>query len=72
MLEQTAPGEFERRVIERGQPDHVCCVLGDWRSDGKIGLITGNFALPRATSGRTAKRPMITIWESRSAEPTDE
>ena len=50
-------------LLERGAPDHMCCLLGDWRGNGSIGLITGSFALPRAASGETAEQPLITIWE---------
>jgi hypothetical protein len=64
LLQQTSPGQFKRHVIERGQPDHMCCLLGDWRGDGKVSLITGNFMLPRAGSGEAAEQPLITVWQS--------
>jgi hypothetical protein len=55
-------------VLERGQPDHVCCVLGDWRGNGQVGLVTGNFALPRASTPKTTEQPLITVWENAAAE----
>jgi hypothetical protein len=63
LLEQRAPGEFRRHIVERGNPDHLCCVLGDWRGDGRVGLVTGNFSLPRSTPAPPAQRPLLTIWE---------
>lgn len=63
LLEQRAPGEFRRHIIERGSPDHLCCVLGDWRGNGRVGLVAGNFSLPRSTPAPPARRPLLTIWE---------
>lgn len=65
LLEQTAPGQFARHVLERGRPDHVSCLLGDWRGVGRVGLVTGDFSLPRSSSAPLAKRPLITVWDAK-------
>ncbi|MFO0871812.1 MAG: VCBS repeat-containing protein [Pirellulales bacterium] len=64
LLEQTAQGEFVRHVLERGLPDHVCLVAGDWRGDGRVGLVTGQFSLPRTTPVTAAERPLLTFWDA--------
>lgn len=59
LLEQTAPGKFERRTIETGRHEHMTCVLGDWTGDGRVRLITGTFRMPNDPGDASA----FSIWE---------
>jgi hypothetical protein len=49
LLEQTARGQFVRRSLAKGNCDHWTCAAGDWASDGRVGLVTGNFTFSRQT-----------------------
>ncbi len=44
LLEQTGRGQFVPHVLEAITCDHLSCALGDVDGDGKIDLVTGNFA----------------------------
>jgi hypothetical protein len=65
-LEQTAPGQFQRFVIERGFPFHPCADAGDYDGDGDIDVVLGNFTMfPDKTRGSL---PCLTLLESRRAD----
>jgi hypothetical protein len=57
ILEQVAPGKFERHVLEKTLCDHVTCAIGDVYGTGRLDLVVGNFG-PRPT-----KEP-VTIWKN--------
>ena len=59
VLEQTAPGKFERHSLETVSANHLTCVAGDLRGNGKIDLIVGNFFLVREPNQTTDS---LTIW----------
>lgn len=65
LLEQTSPGTFVRHAIETGVHEHMTCVLGDWKGDGKRRLVTGTFRMPDAA----ANKPRFTLWEPAPVEP---
>ena len=44
-LEQVSPGRFVRYPMETVTCDHAACDLGDFDSDGKVDLVTGNFLM---------------------------
>ena len=54
-LEQTAPGRFERRTLERGG-SHVTLDVGDYDRDGDPDIVVGQF--------RTAGGPPVELWEN--------
>jgi hypothetical protein len=56
-LEQVAPGRFVRHLIEAGTCDHAACDLGDFDSDGKVDLVTGNFFMREAGPGEDRRGP---------------
>jgi hypothetical protein len=59
LLEQTAPGRFERRVLESASCNHLTCAVGDLFGDGRTHLVAGNFFLtPTLARGDT-----LTIWK---------
>jgi hypothetical protein len=60
LLEQTAPGQFVRHVLESGKCDHVTCAAGDLYGDGRIHLVTGNFCLSKTYT----RAEGIEIWKS--------
>jgi hypothetical protein len=55
-LEQTAPGRFERRTLERGG-SHVSLDVADYDKDGDPDLVVGSFRL-------AAGEPWIEVWEN--------
>ena len=58
LLEQTAPGQFERHSIATVDCDHVTCAVGDLYGDGKMHLVTGNFCMSKGFPIANA----VTIW----------
>jgi hypothetical protein len=60
VLEQTAPGRFERHVLESRACDHVTCALGDLHGDGRINLVVGNFF----GTGGTPQLDAVQIWKN--------
>ena len=48
LLEQTAPGRFERHTLESLTCDHVTCAIGDVYGTGRVDLVVGNFTLDAA------------------------
>jgi hypothetical protein len=60
-LEQTAPGQFTRHVLESITCDHVTCVAGDIFGTGRIDLVTGTFVAAPADHA-------ITIWKNRGRD----
>jgi hypothetical protein len=56
-LEQTAPGQFVRHVLEPAACDHVTCAAGDLFGTGRIDLVTGNFVSTPAPHA-------VTIWKN--------
>jgi hypothetical protein len=62
MLEQVAPGQFVRHVLESETCDHLSCAAGDVDGDGRPDLVTGTFI-----RGAPASTPAdaITIWRNR-------
>jgi hypothetical protein len=57
ILEQVAPGKFERHVLEKVHCDHVTCAVGDVYGTGRLDLVVGNFG-PRPT------QEPVTIWKN--------
>jgi hypothetical protein len=60
-LEQKAPGQFARHLLETTICDHVTCAAGDLSGTGRIDFVTGNFA--------QAPSPALTIWKNRGSKP---
>src|SRR5262249_24237337 len=61
VLEQTAPGKFERHTLESVSCDHVSCALGDIFGSGRLDLVVGNFSAPRADHA-------VAIWRNLGAK----
>jgi hypothetical protein len=63
LLEQTAPGEFERHALESVAADHLTCDLGDYDGDGMVDLVIGNFSstFPGETTGDIGGRGAVII-----------
>ncbi len=53
LLEQTAPGRFERHTLESLTCDHVTCAVGDVYGTGRVDLVIGNFTLDTAADSVT-------------------
>ena len=65
-FEQTAPGQFQRYVIETGFPFHPCADAGDYDGDGDVDVVFGNFTMfPDKTRG---PMPCLTLLESHRAD----
>jgi hypothetical protein len=57
VLEQVAPGKFERHSLQVGDCDHVTCAIGDLYGTGRLDIVVGNF------SARNTEHP-VTIWKN--------
>jgi hypothetical protein len=57
ILQQTAPGRFERHALETTSCDHVTCAAGDVYGTGRMDVVVGNF-------GPDKDAPAITIWKN--------
>jgi hypothetical protein len=62
VLEQTAPGQFTRHTLEKGNCNHVTCSLGSLENDGKIDLVTGDFYFRPKAKDITDS---VTVWKNR-------
>jgi hypothetical protein len=60
LLEQTAPGEYIRHVLQTVACDHFTCAAGDIYNDGTMHLVTGSCTL----SGGATINQAVTIWEN--------
>jgi hypothetical protein len=58
VLEQTAPGKFERHSLATVDCDHVTCAVGDLYGRGQLDIVLGNF------TPLTAREP-VTILKRR-------
>jgi VCBS repeat protein len=58
LLEQVAPGQFERHTLKRGGCNHATVVAGDLFGEGRIDFVTGNFTLFENVDDS------ITIWRN--------
>jgi hypothetical protein len=58
LLEQVAPGRFERHTLKRGGCDHPTVAAGDITGEGRIDFVTGNFTLFERVEDS------ITIWRN--------
>ncbi|HMC90184.1 MAG TPA: VCBS repeat-containing protein [Gemmataceae bacterium] len=61
LLEQTAPGQFERHVLESRTCDHITCAAGDIYGNGRMHFVTGNFY----GTGKSPQSDAVQIWENR-------
>jgi hypothetical protein len=61
-LEQTAPGKFVRRSLQKAPCRYVTCALGDLYGDGKTHLVTGDFVF--SPNIMNPKSTSLTIWEN--------
>lgn len=59
-LEQTAPGEFQRRAVETGASWHAALEISDVDQDGAADLLVGNFLLDRLE----VPQPWLQIWKN--------
>ncbi|HZT79907.1 MAG TPA: VCBS repeat-containing protein, partial [Gemmataceae bacterium] len=66
VLEQTAPGKFERHVLESVSCDHVSCAVGDVYGTGRQDLVIGNFTMLDAQKMDHA----LTVWKNLGAGMT--
>jgi hypothetical protein len=57
LLEQTAPGVFERHSLAAVDCDHVTCAVGDVYGTGRRDIVVGNF-------GSAATAHPVTIWKN--------
>jgi hypothetical protein len=62
-LAQTAPGEYQRYVLENGYARHPCLDLGDWDEDGDVDIVLGNFVLFEQSDELST--PALTVLENR-------
>ncbi len=58
-LEQVAPGKFERRALELGNPLHASLDVADFDGDGDIDLVVGNMSPEREMPA------WLEVWENR-------
>jgi hypothetical protein len=63
LLEQTAPGKFERHKLESRTCDHITCAVGDLYGAGRMDFVTGNFY----TSSKNPELDAVQIWRNRGA-----
>ena len=63
LLEQTAPGKFERHMLESRTCDHITCAVGDLYGTGRMDFVTGNFY----TSSKNPELDAVQIWRNRGA-----
>jgi hypothetical protein len=57
VLEQVAPGKFERHSLETVDCDHVTCAVGDLYGTGRPDLVVGNFS-------SLATDAPVTVWKN--------
>jgi hypothetical protein len=57
VLEQVAPGKFERHSLETVDCDHATCAVGDLYGTGRLDLVVGNF------NSRATDSP-VTVWKN--------
>jgi hypothetical protein len=57
VLEQTAPGKFERHSLATVDCDHVTCAVGDLYGTGRPDIVVGNF------TSQATDLP-VTIWKN--------
>src|SRR5439155_16721167 len=57
VLEQVAPGKFERHSLSVGDCDHVTCAVGDLYGSGRLDVVAGNL------SSVVTDHP-VTIWKN--------
>jgi hypothetical protein len=60
LLEQTAPGRFERHSLAVGDCDYVVCAVGDVYGSGRQDIVVGNFGAPGTSP--------VTIWKNLGAQ----
>jgi hypothetical protein len=57
LLEQVAPGRFERHTLSSVDCDHVTCAVGDLYGTGRLDIVVGNFSAPGTDDP-------VTIWKN--------
>jgi hypothetical protein len=57
ILEQSAPGRFERHTLASIDCDHVTCAIGDVYGTGHLDIVVGNF------NSVSTDHP-VTIWKN--------
>jgi hypothetical protein len=57
VLEQTAPGRFERHTLETGSCDHASCALADVFGTGRLDLVVSNF-------GASKVEHLVGVWRN--------
>jgi hypothetical protein len=63
LLEQVAPGRFERHTLASIDCDATVCAVGDLYGTGRLDIVIGNF------SGLTSDHP-VTIWKNQGRRVT--
>ncbi|MFL5342813.1 MAG: FG-GAP repeat domain-containing protein [Gemmataceae bacterium] len=62
VLEQVAPGQFERHVLSTVDADHCTCAVGDLFGTGRQDIVVGNFS-------SVATDHPVTIWKNLGRAP---